>query len=165
MQNTLKYTIVIESDFDNLLDIFSSKPEYIEIDLDLVKKYSLRINNTKNKPKKKKNLLLELEKKTELPKLNLNLKHSETKIIISYTSKQSTNYRNLRKIVKTIKGFNCDIIKINVNPQNNNQNIDLVRLLVSKSSKDKICIEVYGKYTEFWKLNGETLGNFIQKVP
>ena len=163
MQNNSSYITIIESDFDSLLNIFNSKPEYIEIDLDLIKKYSLPVNNPKNKPKKKKNLLLELEKKKELPKLNLNLKHAETRIVICYNSNKSTNYRNLRKIVKAIKGFNCDIIKLIVNPQDNSQNIDLVRLLVSKSSKDKICIEVNGRYLEFWKLNSETLGNFIQE--
>ena len=161
MQNTSTSTTILESDIDRLLDIFNSKPQYIEIDLSLVKKYSLPINNPKNKPKKKKNLLLELEKKKELPKLNLNLKHAETRIVICYNSNKSTNYRNLRKIVKAAKGYNCDIIKISVNPQNDEQNIDLVRLLVSKSQNDKLWIEVQGKYKEFWELNGKVLGNFF----
>jgi 3-dehydroquinate dehydratase len=149
---------ITENDFDNLGDILNVKPQYIEIDIALIKKFSLPINNPKNKPKKKKNLILELEKKKELPKLNLNLKAYETKVIISYTSEQSTNYRNLRKIVKSMKGFNCDVIKLSVNPQNNSQNIDLVRLLVSKVERDKTIIEVRGKYAKFWKVNGEILG-------
>jgi 3-dehydroquinate dehydratase len=149
---------ITENDFANLVEIFGAKPEYIEVDIDLVKKFSLPVNNPKNKPKKKKNLLLELEKKKELPKLNLNLKDSATKLIISYTSDKSTNYRNLRKIVKAMKGFNCDLMKFVVNPQNDRQNIDLVRLLVSKVDNDKLVIEVQGKYAEFWKANGDILG-------
>jgi Type I 3-dehydroquinase len=150
---------ITENKFDNLNEIFATKPQYVEIDINLVKKYALPVNNPKDKPKKKKNLLLELEKKIELPKLNLNLKSRETKVIIFYTSEQSTNYRNLRKIVKSIKGFNCDILKFIVNPQNDSQNIDLVRLLVSKAESDKIVIQVQGKYAEFWNVNGEFLGN------
>jgi 3-dehydroquinate dehydratase len=156
--NTVQIT---EKDFENLKEIWNSKPQYVEINISLVKKFSLPINNPKNKPKKKKNLLLELEKKKELPKLNFNLKSPETKVIIFYTSEQSTNYRNLRKIVKSIKGFNCDILKLIVNPQSDSQNIDLVRLLVSKAENDKIVIQVQGKYAEFWKANGEVLGNGI----
>jgi 3-dehydroquinate dehydratase len=149
---------ITENDFDHLGDIWSVKPQYVEIDIALIKKFSLPINNPKNKPKKKKNLILELEKKKELPKLNLNLKTYETKVIISYTSEQSTNYRNLRKIVKSMKGFNCDVIKLTVNPQNDSQNIDLVRFLVSKVERDKMIIQVRGKYAKFWKVNGEILG-------
>lgn len=160
MLNTSNHTTITESDFDNLLDIFNSKPEYIEIDLDLIKKYSLPVNNPKNKPKKKKNLLLELGKSKELLKLNLNLKHPETKIIICYNSNKSTNYRNFRKIYKAMKSFNCDIFKFVVNPQNDEQNIDLVRLLVSKVQKDKISIVVTDKYTEFWKDSAGLIGNF-----
>lgn len=149
---------ITENDFGRLTEIFDLKPEYIEVDIDLVKKFSLPVNNPKNKPKKKKNLLIELQKKKELPKLNLNLKDSATKLIISYTSDKSTNYRNLRKIVKAMKGFNCDLMKFVVNPQNDRQNIDLVRLLVSKVDNDKLVIEVQGKYAEFWKANGDILG-------
>jgi 3-dehydroquinate dehydratase len=159
MQNSPTYKTITEADFDKLTEIFNSKPDYIEVDLNLVKKYSLTINNPKNKPKKKKNLLLEMEKKKELPKLNLNLKDNSTKVIVSYSSDKSTNYRNLRKIVKAMKGFNCDIMKFAVNPQNDQQNIDLVRLLVSKVKNDKFIIEVQFEYAEFWKVNGEGLGN------
>jgi 3-dehydroquinate dehydratase len=160
MQNSLTYKTITESDFENLLDIFQSKPDYIEIDLNLVKKYSLPINNLKDKPKKKKNLLIEMGKYKELPKLNLNLKESETKIVISYRSDKSTNFRNLRKIQKAMKGFNCDVMKFVVDPQNDSQNIDLVRLLVSKVESDKIEIQVHGKYFEFWNSNGEFFGNY-----
>jgi Type I 3-dehydroquinase len=160
MQNSLTYQIITEADFDNLPEIFNSKPDYIEIEIGLIKKYSLPINNPKNKPKKKKNLLLELERRKELPKLNLNLKDSSTKIIIAYISDKSTNYRSLRKIVKFMKGFNCDIYKLKVNLQNNSQNIDLIRLLVSKSNNEKMIIEVQGKYVEFWKHSGELLGSY-----
>lgn len=159
MQTSSSYKIIIESDFDNLLEIFNSKPDYIEVDLKLIKKYALPINNPKNKPKKKKNLLLELEKKKELPNLNLNLKDAATQIIISYTSDKSTNYRNLRKIIKSMKGFNCDIMKFVVNPQNDQQNIDLVRLLVSRVDNDKMIMQVQGKYADFWLINGEVLGS------
>lgn len=160
MQNSSNYQIITESDFDNLLEIFNTKPDYIEVDLNLVKKYSLPINNPKNKPKKKKNLLLELEKRKELPKLNLNLKDAQTKVVLTYVSKKSTNYRNLRKIVKSVKGYNCDIIKFVVIPQNDSQNIDLVRLLVSKAKKELLLVEVTGKYAEFWSQNGRLLGNY-----
>jgi Type I 3-dehydroquinase len=160
MQDSLPYKKITELDFDNLTEIFNSKPQYIEVDLNIAKKYSLPINNPKNKPKKKKNILLELEKKNELPKLNLNLKSAETKIIISYTSEHSTNYRNLRKIVKAMKGFNCDVMKFAINPQNDSHNIDLVRLLVSKVENDKLIIEVQGKCAAFWEANCNILGSF-----
>lgn len=157
MQNT----IIKELDIENVQQILDSKPHYIEVNFELFKQKSGRISNSKDKPKKKKNLEIELLANNPKPVLNLNLKSQNTKVIISTNLEPSDLcYRKLQKIKKQIKAYNPFLIKLIAEPVNDSQNNNLIRLLVSKTKKEKLAIVIKGKYELFWSANQKALGSF-----
>jgi hypothetical protein len=152
---------IIDQDIINFAEILATNPEYVELDFELIKQKSSRIVSLADKPKKKKNLELELQSNRPKPLLNLNLKSQNTKVIISVDLKiREMNYRKLRTIIKQIRSYNPFIIKIIAAPIDNSQNNNLVRLLVSKTEKENLIMEINGKYQEFWQINKMTLGSF-----
>jgi hypothetical protein len=127
--------------------------DFVEISLKSALKFCTIIKNPKNKPKKKKNQLLELAKPQPTQKpIDLNLVHPKTNLIISHYNLQTTdNYRSLRKICNQIAGFGAKYQKIVCNTKNNVDLITLVRLLTSKTQNSKMVIDITGTGPDFDK--------------
>jgi hypothetical protein len=156
----MNITTITDQDIINYEEILGTNPEYIEIDFELIKQKSARIVKPTDKPKKKKNMELELQANKPRPILNLNLKSQNTKVIITVDLQmRDLNYRKLRTTIKQIRSYNPFAIKITAQPINDLQNNNLIRLLVSKTQKKNLILEIDGKYKEFWQINKVALGS------
>ena len=134
--------------------------DYVEIELKTVKLFSSRIVSENDKPKNRKNQLIEANNPQPKPKLDLNSKHPKTKLILSYHNCTRTdNYLRLRNFQSQMSGFNPDIIKIVCTILNDKDNINLVRLLTSKSSSDQLIVLGMGSNSLFINTFGLILGN------
>jgi hypothetical protein len=156
----MNITKITDQDIINYEKILATNPEYIEIDFDLIKQKSARIIKPTDKPKKKKNLELELQANKPRPVLNLNLKSQNTKVIITVGLQvRDLNYRKLRTIIKQIRAYNPFAVKLTAQPINDLQNNNLLRLLVSKTQNEHLILEINGKYKQFWQTNKLALGS------
>jgi hypothetical protein len=153
---------ITEKDIDILEQMLAQNPEYIEIDFEFIKQKSARIISPNDKPKKKKNLELELKANNPKPVLNLNLKSQNTKVIIFVgLQARNLNYRKLRSIIKHVRAYNPFAIKLTAQPINDLQNNNLIRLLVSKTQNEHLILEIEGRYKEFWQTNKVALGSLL----
>jgi 3-dehydroquinate dehydratase / shikimate dehydrogenase len=136
--------------------------DYVDIELKTAKENSSAIIIPNSKPKKKKNQQIQDAIIKQKPVLDLNTKHPNTQIILSYHNFESTdNYRNLRKIQNSMEGFHCDIKKI-VCQANSNRDIQIMtRLLVSKSQSEKMIVLSMGEYGSFTRVYNLVLGNYL----
>ena len=152
--------IITELEIPMFKEIIAANPDYLLVDFDLVQRMSTPILDPKNKIKKKKNLELEILKDKPMPLLDLNLKAANTKIIITKTLQaRDLNYRKLRTITKKICSYNPFGLLFKAQPTSDFQNNNLIRLLVSKTEKENLILEIEGKYREFWLINKDSLGS------
>lgn len=137
--------------------------DYVDIELKTAMSNCTKIINKKDKPKKKKNQALQDQvEKPNPPTLDLNKKHTDTKIILSYHNFQKTdNYRNLRQIQTRMQGFGCDIKKIACMITKPEDNIILTRLLTNKTKSEEIIVLGMGENSKFMRLNTILLGGFL----
>ena len=135
--------------------------DYVEIELKTAKLFSTRVISENDKPKNRKNQFIEANNPTIEPKLDLNAKHPKTQLILSYHNCTRTdNYLRLRNFQSQMSGFNPDIIKIVCTILNDKDNINLVRLLTSKSSSDQLIVLGMGSNAMFINSFGLILGNY-----
>lgn len=126
---------------------------YIKIDYNTAVTDASRIQKPNEKPKKKKNQLLET-KSSNPPLLDLNLKHPDTQIIIGYYNYSKVpSFRKLRSLHDKIRSLGCDVAEFGCQCNSKVDNINLVRLLTSKTQQQKISIRA---------LNPESSSNFKQ---
>jgi 3-dehydroquinate dehydratase len=136
--------------------------DYVDVEVKTAILHSKPLINPKDKPKKKKNLELEKTKPVAEIALDLNQKSASTQLILSYHNFQKTDsYRNLRKIQKQMRGFNCDIQKFACMITKSEDNIILARLLTSKEKTEEMVVLGMGKDSRFMRINTLLLGSYL----
>jgi 3-dehydroquinate dehydratase len=118
--------------------------EYVQIGLPTcllgVKKIKPKVLEKPKKIKKGQEVLPEPE-----PYFDLNKKHPQTKVIISYYNPITCpSYRQLRQLQKRMASFNPEFTKFEVNLKQDHQHLHLLRLVLSKKKNEKILIQSTG---------------------
>jgi 3-dehydroquinate dehydratase len=135
--------------------------DYVDIELATAIKYCSRLIKSTDKPKKKKNQLI-ADTQTKIPILDLNSKQLKTKIILSFHDFSTTpNYRKLRLIQTKMNSFGCDVCKLACQINSEQDNVNLVRLLTSKSKNESMIVVGIGSKSKFIRIATVLLGGLL----
>jgi 3-dehydroquinate dehydratase type I len=97
----------------------------------------------------------------QIMSVDLTKKHTHTKIIASYTHLWETpGYRNLRKLYKRMRGFNPVIFRFQTKVKTQQDNLNLMRLLVSKKKNETLWVSGLGDKAEMFNQTSSSYGNF-----